>query len=81
MKTPGIAGAVAANRITHSPRHPTVLRRRTAEVASLFTEWNRRRAHRADLRRLLRVGSYIVRDIGLTPEEALCESRKPFWKP
>ncbi len=81
MKAPSIAAAVNTDRITHSSRYPTMLRRRTAEAASLMAEWNRRRAYRADLKRLLSVGRYMIRDIGLTPEEALYESRKPFWKP
>lgn len=79
MKSTGIAGALTANPLTQAQRH--VLRRRTAEVASLLTEWKRRRAYRDDLRRLLCVGRYMIIDIGLTPEEALYESRKTFWKP
>lgn len=78
MKTSIIAGTVTANPFTHSQRH--VLSRCTAEITSLLAEWKRRRAYRADLKRLLLVGRYMIRDIGLTPEEALCESRKPFWK-
>lgn len=42
--------------------------------------WKQRRRYRADLRRLLRVGPYMVRDIGLTPEAAYRELQKPFWK-
>lgn len=49
-------------------------------VVAVLVEWRRRRAFRRDLTRLLSVGRYMIRDIGLSPEEALRESRKPFWK-
>ena len=39
-----------------------------------------RRRYRAELRRLLRVGSHMIDDIGLDLKEAVAESRKPFWQ-
>ena len=44
-------------------------------------EWQKRRRYREDLKRLLRVGPYMIADIGLTHEEAQKEIAKPFWLP
>jgi uncharacterized protein YjiS (DUF1127 family) len=46
-----------------------------------LAEWERRRSYRSDLNRLLHVGEYLIRDIGLTPAAALREIEKPFWQP
>jgi len=48
--------------------------------APMTAEWRRRHRYRADLKRLLKVGHYMIDDIGLAYEEALRESGKPFWK-
>ena len=53
---------------------------RVKHVPPLLTEWNRRRRYREDLKRLLKVGPYMIADIGLTLKEALEESEKPFWR-
>ena len=50
------------------------------EIKPIMAELRRRYEYRADLRRLLKVGPYMIEDIGLTREEALRESAKPFWK-
>lgn len=42
--------------------------------------WRFRRRYRADLRRLLRLGTYLIDDIGLGLKEAVEEARKPFWR-
>jgi uncharacterized protein YjiS (DUF1127 family) len=47
----------------------------------MTAEWRRRHHYRADLKRLLKVGPYMIDDIGLAYEEALRESAKAFWKP
>lgn len=47
----------------------------------MVADWRRRYRFRADLKRLLKVGPYMIKDIGLTHEEALRESQKPVWKP
>lgn len=52
-----------------------------SNIKPLIAEWGRRRWFRAELRRLLKVGPYMIDDIGLTYEEALDECEKPFWKP
>jgi uncharacterized protein YjiS (DUF1127 family) len=44
-----------------------------------FRAWRFRQGYRADLRRLLRAGPYLIEDIGLGMDEAMTESRKPFW--
>jgi len=44
-------------------------------------EWKLRWFYRRDLERLLRVGEYMIRDIGLTLEDARHETDKPFWQP
>ena len=44
--------------------------------------WHRRARYRADLLRLLRVGTYayMIEDIGLTAAAAMEEAAKPFWR-
>ena len=51
-----------------------------AALASRIAGWRQRRRYRSDLSRLLRVGTHMLRDIGLTQEQARFEIRKPFWK-
>lgn len=41
--------------------------------------WKARSQYRAELRRLLCIGEYMVKDVGLSYEDALRESQKPFW--
>ena len=50
-------------------------------VAKELQVWRSRHRHRADLRRLLLIGSHLIKDIGLELDNAITESRKPFWKP
>lgn len=50
------------------------------KIAPMTAEWRRRHRYRADLKRLLKIGPYMIDDIGLAYEEALRESEKPFWK-
>lgn len=46
----------------------------------MIAEWIARRQFRRDLIRQLELGSHLVRDIGLTPEQILSEVEKPFWR-
>jgi uncharacterized protein YjiS (DUF1127 family) len=39
-----------------------------------------RRAFRRDLVRQLEASPHLIRDIGMTMEEALAEIEKPFWR-
>jgi uncharacterized protein YjiS (DUF1127 family) len=55
--------------------------RRMRKIAPLIAEWRQRYRYRADLKRLLKVGPYMIDDIGLAYEEAKRESAKAFWKP
>jgi uncharacterized protein YjiS (DUF1127 family) len=50
-------------------------------VAKEVQVWRCRQRYRTDLRRLLRVGSHLIKDIGLELDNAVMESRKPFWRP
>jgi uncharacterized protein YjiS (DUF1127 family) len=63
------------------PAYSLRLRKHGTALADTIALWKQRRRYRADLRRLLQVGPYMLRDIGLTPEEGYREIRKPFWKP
>ena len=49
-------------------------------VRRLRAEWRRRRSYRSDLDRLLGVGEYMIRDIGLTLDDARREIQKPSWR-
>ncbi|WP_119268426.1 DUF1127 domain-containing protein [Taklimakanibacter deserti] len=42
--------------------------------------WIARHRYRRDLVRQLELGNHLVKDIGLTLEQALTEIRKPFWR-
>jgi uncharacterized protein YjiS (DUF1127 family) len=63
------------------PAYSLRLSKHGDSLGDTVEQWKQHRRYRADLRRLLRVGPYMVRDIGLTPEEANRELQKPFWKP
>ena len=65
---------------TLADRLGAVRRRRhgwRAEIGSLIGDWRRRARSRAELARL---SEPELRDIGLTPAEALWEYAKPFWR-
>ncbi len=42
--------------------------------------WIARRRFRRDLSRRIELGDHLVKDIGLTLEQALNEIEKPFWR-
>ncbi len=48
-----------------------------ARVLKTLNEWQRRRTCRI---RLSNLNDRMLRDIGFTREEALRETRKPFWR-
>ena len=50
------------------------------KIAPMTAEWRLRHRYRTDLKRLLKIGHYMIDDIGLAYEESLRESGKPFWK-
>jgi uncharacterized protein YjiS (DUF1127 family) len=51
-----------------------------AGFRAIWDEWQTRRRFRKDLARLLRVGTYMIEDVGLTLAEANREIEKPFWQ-
>ncbi len=53
---------------------------RLASLLEIVRVWRFRRRYRADLQRLLRLGAYLIDDIGLGPKEAVEEAGKPFWR-
>lgn len=52
----------------------------TTRLRRLLLEWEHRRVYRSNLKRLLRVGEYMIKDIGLTLDAARHEIDKPFWQ-
>lgn len=42
--------------------------------------WRERLSYRSELRRLLKVGPHMIRDVGLAWEDANLEAKKPFWQ-
>jgi uncharacterized protein YjiS (DUF1127 family) len=56
-------------------------RRKTeGQMNRTLAAWMARHRRRRDLARQLELGNYLVKDIGLTLEQALDEIRKPFWR-
>ena len=51
-----------------------------AGLRVIWAEWQIRRRYRKDLERLLRVGPYMIEDVGLTLEEVNREIEKPLWQ-
>lgn len=47
---------------------------------STLSAWITRHRYRRDLSRQLELGNHLVKDIGLTREQALVEIKKPFWR-
>jgi len=54
---------------------------RSGHAHGILTAWRRRRDYRNELKRLLRVGPYMIADIGLSFDEARSEIQKPVWRP
>lgn len=51
--------------------------RSVAGLAGLIQVWRNRQRQRRDLARM---SEHMLRDIGLTPGEAMDEMAKPFWR-
>lgn len=49
------------------------------DTISGYHQLQKRIRFRANLRRLLKVGPYMIEDIGLNLDEVLHELSKPFW--
>ena len=55
-------------------------RSKEGKMNSTFSAWIARHRYRRDLVRQLELGNHLVKDIGLTLEQALNEIKKPFWR-
>lgn len=66
--------AAASSRLAPAPG-PTS--RKLGPIAMLLHMWTERRRSRADLAQL---DMRLLRDIGLTPRDAIAEAAIPFWK-
>lgn len=55
-------------------------RKQEGKMHSTIGAWVARHRYRRDLSRQIELGNYLVKDIGLTLEEALNEIKKPFWR-
>jgi uncharacterized protein YjiS (DUF1127 family) len=53
---------------------------RTSPVARLILVISQALTRRRDRKVLSHLDAHILRDIGLTPEEARTEAAKPFWQ-
>jgi uncharacterized protein YjiS (DUF1127 family) len=67
--------------LTHRPlsRPIATLRPRLRAPLHILTAWVARGAERRALRQLAE-DRHLLRDIGLTREQALREAEKPFWR-
>jgi len=69
--------------IARSPRAGTAGRRGRAPHLRLFDTlrvWGERNRQRHALRLLAERDDYLLRDIGLSKDEAFRETAKPFWQ-
>ena len=75
--------AITENTIRNSWVFPlgVALVQQAARLRRTLAERRCRRIHRSDLQRLLSVGEYMIRDIGLTLDDALREIEKPVGQP
>ena len=63
-----------------TPMPSTVpLLNRFYQIISKYRQLQKRARFRSDLRRLLKVGPYMIEDIGLNLDEVLHELSNPFW--
>ena len=53
---------------------------RRESLSHIFSARGERRQYRQELRRLMKVGSHMITDIGLKLEDARIEMAKPFWQ-
>lgn len=50
------------------------------QIFALTRSWRDRLSYRSELRRLLKVGPHMIRDVGLAWEDANVEAKKTFWQ-
>ena len=66
--------------LTFSPNAAIRRSRRAEPSVAQVRRWWTNATTRAELRRLLATGTYLVEDIGLDPAMAQAEASKPFWR-
>jgi len=52
-----------------------------SQMAQVISQWQNNWRYRRHLGRLLELGPHMLADIGLSLDEAIIETAKPFWKP
>lgn len=65
----------------HSRTETLFLGATTSLVQRLRTTFAEAATRRRDRQLLARLDAHILRDIGLSPDEAQSEAAKPFWRP
>ena len=65
----------------HSRTETVFLGATTSLVQRLRATFAEATARRRDRRLLARLDAHLLRDIGLSPDEAQSEAAKPFWRP
>lgn len=70
--------ALTHARLDGSPSRLRRLSTHGQSVLTMIAVWRTRRRERAELNAMT---TAELRDAGLTPYDARCEGRKPFWRP
>ena len=65
----------------HSRTETLFLGATTGLVQRLRTTFAEAAARRRHRRTLARLDAHLLRDIGLSPDDAQSEAAKPFWRP
>jgi len=56
-------------------------RRLRSELAALLRLWAERSRQRRHLAEIAKWDDYVLKDIGVSRQQALDEARKPLWRP
>lgn len=65
----------------HSQTETLRFRSRQGLLRRLTSAFSEVTARRRDRRLLAKLDPHLLRDIGLSPEDARAEASKPFWRP
>ncbi|WP_340117126.1 DUF1127 domain-containing protein [Pelagibius sp. 7325] len=58
--------------------HPRPRLRPIRAITQILADWQARHEHRSHLRAM---PAYLLQDIGLSAEDVMEETEKPFWRP